>query len=69
MGKNYTKEKFFNSPESKKRQDAKRSLNSYINQMKLHFDLNERDIVEVIEHVYRNNKNDMFKKKWWHLWK
>ncbi|MFA6989953.1 MAG: hypothetical protein WC197_07775 [Candidatus Gastranaerophilaceae bacterium] len=70
MGKNYTREKFFKKhPESKKKQDAKRSLNNYINQLKLHFDLDAKDIIEVIECVYKNNKNNVIEKKWWHLWK
>jgi hypothetical protein len=70
MGKNKSCEKFFkNNPESKRKQDAKRSLSNYINQLKLHFDLDAEDLVEVIAHVYKNNKNGLIEKKWWHLWK
>lgn len=70
MGKKYAAEKFFqNNPDFNKKQDAKRSLNNYINQLKLHFDLNAKDIVEVIEHAYKLNKNTLSEKKWWHIWK
>lgn len=52
------------------KENAQKSLNNYVNQLKLHFDLTNEDIVDifkVITEYYKiNNKN---LKKWWHIWK
>jgi len=52
------------------RQDARKSLNNYINQLKIHFDLNDEDIIEIVKTIFDNQlqRND-FSKKWWQIWK
>ncbi len=69
MNKFSTAEKYLNNPDSKKKQDAKKSLNNYVNQLKLHFDLNDEEIVRVLEAVLRSKKKNIILKKWWQIWK
>ncbi len=51
----------------KKRQTALKSLNNYLNQLNIHFDLNDEDVVKILESVIKTRKKNIFKKKWWHL--
>lgn len=53
----------------KKKQNAARSLNNYLNQLKIHFDLNDLDIIKVLELALKERKNEIFIKKWWHIFK
>ncbi len=53
----------------KKKQNAAKSLSSYIEQLKIHFDLNDKDTVKVLEIALRERKNKNFIKKWWHILK
>jgi len=70
MGDYYAAEKQTDyTSKSKKNQDVKRSLNNYINQLKIHFDLNDEEIFNVIESVQRSRKNNCHIKKWWQIWK
>lgn len=55
--------------DAKKKQSAKKSLFNYVNQLQIHFDLNDVDVVRVLESVVRNRKNNVNKKKWWQVWK
>jgi len=50
-------------------QNAKKSLNNYINQLKLHFDLGDDDLIKVLEFCLKIRKKNNFVKKWWHIWK
>jgi len=54
---------------NKKNQDVKRSLNNYINQLKIHFDLNDEEIFNIVESVQKSRKNNYCVKKWWQIWK
>lgn len=53
----------------KKKQNAAKSLNNYMDQLKIHFDLSERDIIKVLELSLKKRKNENFIKKWWHIFK
>lgn len=53
----------------RKKQNAARSLNNYLDQLKIHFDLNDRDIIRVLELALKGRKNESFVKKWWHILK
>ncbi|MDD3013515.1 MAG: hypothetical protein PHC34_07425 [Candidatus Gastranaerophilales bacterium] len=70
MGDYYAAEKqtIYNS-KNKKSQDVKRSLNNYINQLKIHFDLNDEEIFNIVESVQKARKNYYQIKKWWQIWK
>lgn len=58
-----------NNTIAKKKQNAARSLNNYLDQLKIHFDLNDIDVVKVLELALKERKNDRFIKKWWHIFK
>ncbi|EKE02018.1 MAG: hypothetical protein ACD_20C00435G0007 [uncultured bacterium] len=54
-----------------RKQDAGKSLNSYINQLKIHFDLTDeeiRDVIKIVFELHAENDNK-FLKKWWQIWK
>lgn len=47
----------------RKRQLALKSLQNYINQLKIHFDINDRDIVKILKHIVKMEDEDNFIKK------
>ena len=53
----------------KKTQGAAKSLNNYMEQLKIHFDLSDRDIIKVLELALKEKRNESFIKKWWHILK
>lgn len=54
---------------NEKNKDIKKSLNNYINQLKFHFDLNDKDILELLESVLKSRKNFEAQNKWWQIWR
>ena len=58
-----------NSVLVKKKQNAAKSLNNYIEQLKIHFDLSNDDIIKVLELALKERRNEIFIKKWWHILK
>jgi hemerythrin-like domain-containing protein len=70
MGNYYAAEKQtdYNS-KNKKYQDVKKSLNNYINQLKIHFDLNDEEIFKIVKSVEISRRNNFLVKKWWQIWK
>jgi len=44
----------------RKRQMALKSLCNYLNQLKLHFDLNENDIIRIIKQVLKEQDTENF---------
>lgn len=68
---NYIKEKSLNFNNSNKKQNAKNSLNNYIKQLKIHFDLKEEELTEVIKAVLESQPQNKTKfiKKGWQIWK
>lgn len=53
----------------KKKQNAAKSLNNYLNQLKIHFDLSETETIKVLEAVLRERKSKTISKKWWQILK
>jgi hypothetical protein len=54
----------------KKYLDAKRSLNNYVNQLKFHYNLCDKELSTMIKELYEAQSNDKgFSKKWWQIWK
>ena len=53
----------------KKKQSAAKSLNNYIEQLKIHFDLSDRDTINVLEITLKERRNENFIKKWWNILK
>ena len=54
---------------AKKKQNAVKALNNYLNQIKIHFDFDDKDIVKVLEAALKEKKHEVFVKKWWHMLK
>ena len=61
--------RLYNNVLVKKKQSAAKALNNYMEQLKIHFDLNDRDIVKVLELALKERKKGNFIKKWWHILK
>lgn len=59
---------FFNE-QTKKRSNAETSLQSYLNQLRFHYDLSEKDIVIILKHILRIKNNNVFLKKVWNILK
>ena len=59
-----------NKIKQKRNLDARKSLDNYINQLKIHFDLNEEDTIEIIKAAFeaRAHNNGLLK-KWWQIWR
>lgn len=53
---------------AKQKNDAGRSLNIYINQLKFHFELTDSDILSILINLIKKRKKTS-NKKWWQLWK
>jgi len=69
MNKFSETENRFKKIDYKSKNDAKRSLNNYIGQLKIHFELDEDDIIQIMENILKLRKNERLIKKWWHIWK
>lgn len=69
MENNYITEKATRG--ENKNQYVRKYLINYINQLKIHFDLNDQEIIEVVKFTLNlySQKNEGFIKKWWQIWK
>ena len=61
--------KLRNNAFARKKQNAVKALNNYLNQIKIHFDFDDKDIVKVLELTLKEKKHENFVKKWWHMLK
>lgn len=61
--------KFDYGNKNKKIQDVKKSLNNYLNQLKIHFDINDEDVLNILESIQKSRKKSNFGNPWWHIWK
>ncbi len=60
-GRTQITKKYINYREKcKKRHMALKSLCNYINQLKIHFDLNENDIIKILKQILKTKNNDNF---------
>ena len=64
-----TQKRICNSVIVKKKQNAAKALNNYMEQLKIHFDLSDNDIIKVLELALKEKRNGIFIKKWWHILK
>ena len=66
MDKNADKKYFQNN--IKKKQFAIKSVNNYLNQLKLHYELSEQELFEVLKNIISKQKKlAISSKKWWKL--
>ncbi len=61
-------EKDFKDNSYQRTQNAKKSLDSYIDQLELHFDLDEKAVYNILKSTLQTRKNKKLKKKWWQIW-
>lgn len=64
-----TQKRLSNNISCKKKQSAARSLNIYIDQLKIHFDLNEKDTIKVLEQALKERRKENIIKKLWRILK
>lgn len=57
-----------NNSQSKRRFSAKKSLDNYIGQLKFHFELSDSDVIDVLNSVLKNKKDNSTAKRWWQVW-
>ena len=52
-----------------KKQQALKSLNNYLDQLKIHYDLSEREMVKILELILKIKNKDALIKKLWNIFK
>jgi hypothetical protein len=67
MANSNAQKRLSNSILVKKKQNAAKSLNNYLDQLKFHFELTDIDIAKVLEMALQERKNQIFVKKWWRI--
>lgn len=68
MDKNADKKYFPNY--AKKKQLALKSINNYLNQLKMHFDLTENELFDILKNIISKQKQLVISsKKWWNFFK
>ncbi|MDD3594612.1 MAG: hypothetical protein PHX18_08300 [Candidatus Gastranaerophilales bacterium] len=69
MSKNQNfKDEIFKTPALKKDRVLK-SINNYLSQLKLHFDLTDKELAEIIQILNSQHKKCLSSKKWWYIFK
>jgi hypothetical protein len=68
MGKYFVIERYFDKKPDNKINDAKRAINKYMEEIKIHFDYNEKEIIEILENVINTRKKRCSYNKWWKIW-
>ncbi len=67
MDTNADKKYFPNN--SKKKQIAQKSITNYLNQLKMHFDLTDNELFDILKKIVAKQKNIISSKKWWNFFK
>lgn len=67
MDKNaeYNKKYFPNN--AKKKQVALKSINNYLGQLKMHYELSEDELFDIIKKIKSEYKKTISSKKWWNF--
>ncbi len=62
---NSNKKYFSNS--AKKRQNVLKSINNYLSQLKVHFELSDKELVDILKIITTQYKKAISSKKWWQI--
>ena len=55
---------------AKKRQNALKSVNNYLSQLKMHFELSENELFDILKVIISQQKKLVISsKKWWNFFK
>lgn len=52
---------------NKKKYNAKKSINNYLSQLKLHFELSDDDLYDVLKKITLDYKKTISSKRWWRI--
>ena len=66
MDNNNCNKKIFTNA-GKKKQFALKSINNYLTQLQLHFELSDKELYDIIKIISSNYKNIISSKKWWRI--
>ena len=65
MDRNYNKKYFQNN--SNKKQNALKSINHYLLQLKIHFELSDEELFDILKNINSQYKSIISSKKWWNF--
>jgi len=65
MDNNLNRKCFQNN--AKKKQNALKSVYSYLGQLKLHFELSDNEMCDIIKIVAKDYKKSISSKRWWQI--
>ena len=70
MDRNQNINRKYFSHKSQKRQNAIKSINNYLTQLKMHFELSENELFDILKTIISPyKKNIISSKKWWNFFK
>jgi len=68
MDKNSDTNKKYFPNYARKKQNAIKSINNYLSQLKMHFELSDEELFDIIKTLITHyKKNIISSKKWWHF--
>lgn len=67
MDKNSHSNKKYFPNNAKKKQIVIKSINNYLAQLKLHFELSEDELSEILKTINKQYKKTISSKKWWQI--
>ena len=51
----------------KKRQNAIKSVNNYLSQLKIHYDLSDTEMYDILKIIENEYKKSISSKRWWRI--
>ena len=67
MDKNTDFDKKYFQNNNKKRQTALKSINNYLGQLKMHFQLTDAEMFDILKKAKLEYKKGISSKKWWNI--
>jgi len=67
MDKNVDFDKKYFQNNLKKRQNVLKSIDNYLCQLKMHFELSDAELADILKIVYSQYKKTISSKKWWRI--
>ncbi len=62
---NYDRKYFQNS--FKKKQNVLKSINNYLSQLKMHFEISDEELADILKTISSQYKKSISSKKWWQI--
>ena len=67
MDKNVDFDKKYFQNNLKKKQNVLKSIDNYLCQLKMHFELSDAELADILKIVYSQYKKTISSKKWWRI--